>query len=57
MFYGISAISLAITGSDRLEGIRACVSLTDKTQFPVLEERLKRFQQDHASGFRAIDSY
>jgi aspartate/methionine/tyrosine aminotransferase len=57
LFYGISAISLAITGSDRLEGIRACVSLTDKTQFPVLEQRLKQFQQDHTSGFRAIDNY
>jgi hypothetical protein len=57
LFYGISAISLAITGSDRLEGIRACVSLTNKTQFPVLEERLKQFQRDHASGFRAIDSF
>ncbi|MCK4894747.1 MAG: pyridoxal phosphate-dependent aminotransferase [Calditrichia bacterium] len=57
LFYGISAISLAITGSERLEGIRACVSLTDKTQFPVLEERLKQFQQDHANGFRAVDSY
>jgi hypothetical protein len=57
LFYGISAISLAITGSDRLEGIRACVSLTDKTQFPVLEQRLKQFQQDHSNGFRAIDNY
>jgi aspartate/methionine/tyrosine aminotransferase len=57
LFYGISAISLAITGSDRLEGIRACVSLTDKSQFPVLEDRLKQFKQDHDQGFRAIDSY
>jgi len=57
LFYGISAISLAITGSDRLEGIRACVSLTDASQFPVLEERLQQFHQDHTSGFRAIDTY
>ncbi|UCF64442.1 MAG: pyridoxal phosphate-dependent aminotransferase [bacterium] len=57
LFYGISAISLAITGSDRLEGIRACVSMTDASQFPVLEQRLKQFHQDHSSGFRAIDTY
>lgn len=57
LFYGISAISLAITGSDRLEGIRACVSFTDKSQFPILEDRLKRFHRDHQSGFRAIEAY
>ena len=42
--YGISAISLEITGSERLEGIRACVSLIQREQFPVLENRLKTFQ-------------
>lgn len=47
IYYGISAISLAITGSTRLEGIRACVSLVQKEQFPALEERLKKFHQDH----------
>jgi aspartate/methionine/tyrosine aminotransferase len=47
IYYGISAISLAITGSERLEGIRACVSLVQRDQFPVLEERLKKFHQDH----------
>ena len=47
IFYGISAISLAITGSQRLEGIRACVSLIQRTQFPDLEKRLKKFHQDH----------
>ncbi len=57
LFYGISAISLAITGSDRLEGIRACVSLTDKSQFPRLNERLKQFRQDHAGSFRALDIF
>jgi aspartate/methionine/tyrosine aminotransferase len=39
IYYGISAISLAITGSDRLEGIRACVSLVKREQFPDLEYR------------------
>lgn len=47
LYYGISAISLAITGSERKEGIRACVSLIQREQFPDLEERLKRFHEDH----------
>lgn len=47
IYYGISAISLAITGSERLEGIRACVSLVRRDQFPDLEYRLKRFHEDH----------
>ena len=41
LYYGISAISLAITGSERLEGIRACVSLVRRDQFGDLEFRLK----------------
>lgn len=47
MYYGISAISLAITGSERKEGIRACVSLVKREQFPILECRLKKFQKNH----------
>lgn len=47
LFYGVSAISLAITGSERLEGIRACVSLVKRDQFNDLEYRLKRFNVDH----------
>jgi hypothetical protein len=47
IYYGISAISLAITGSNRTEGIRACVSLVRREQFPVLEDRLKQFNEDH----------
>ncbi len=47
VYYGISAISLAITGSERLEGLRACVSLVHRDQFPDLEYRLKRFREDH----------
>lgn len=47
LFYGISAISLIICGSDRIEGIRACVSLVKRDQFPDLELRLKKFRQDH----------
>lgn len=47
VYYGISAISLAITGSTRLEGIRACVSLVKREQFPDLEKRLGQFRADH----------
>jgi len=47
LYYGVSAISLAITGSERLEGIRACVSLVKRDQFKDLEFRLKRFNEDH----------
>jgi aspartate/methionine/tyrosine aminotransferase len=47
LYYGISAISLGITGSTRTDGLRACVSQVRRDQFPVLEERLKRFHEDH----------
>ncbi len=47
IYYGISAIALSITGSLRKEGIRACVSLVKREQFPVLEERLKKFRENH----------
>ncbi len=47
IYYGISAISLAITGSERLEGVRACVSLVQRDQFDDLEFRLKKFNEHH----------
>ena len=47
VYYGISAISLAITGSHRLEGLRACVSLVKRSQFPDLEFRLNKFKEHH----------
>jgi len=47
MYYGISAISLEITGSERLEGLRACVSLIQRSQFPDLEFRLRKFHEHH----------
>jgi aspartate/methionine/tyrosine aminotransferase len=47
IYYGISAISLAITGSERVEGIRACVSLVQREQFSDLEFRLKKFNEHH----------
>ncbi len=45
--YGISAISLEITGSDRLEGLRACVSQVYLDQMSLLERRLQAFSKDH----------
>ena len=57
IYYGISAISLAITGSERKEGVRACVSLIQREQFSDLEYRLKKFNEHHKeSNFRAINS-
>jgi aspartate/methionine/tyrosine aminotransferase len=47
IYYGISAISLAITGSERTEGVRACVSLVKRDQFADLEYRLKTFNEHH----------
>ncbi len=46
LYYGISAISLAITGSNHEEGLRACVSQIQESQFEDLEYRLKRFHED-----------
>ncbi len=45
--YGISAISLEIAGSTRLEGLRACVSQVPRSQFPDVEFRLQRFSENH----------
>lgn len=45
--YGVSAITLSITGSDHSEGLRACTSLVSRAQFPALEQRLQRFRHDH----------
>jgi aspartate/methionine/tyrosine aminotransferase len=45
--YGISAISLEITGSKRNDGLRACVSHVSRSQFGDLETRLKMFNKDH----------
>ncbi|WP_457611208.1 aminotransferase class I/II-fold pyridoxal phosphate-dependent enzyme [Lutibacter sp.] len=47
LYYGISAISLAITGSEHTEGLRACVSQTKPSQFKDLEYRLKQFHKHY----------
>ena len=43
LYYGISAISLTITGSEDPNGLRACVSFVRMDQMGVMEERLKEF--------------
>jgi hypothetical protein len=52
IYYGISAISLDITGSERHEGVRACVSLVHRDQFPDLEKRLRQFHADHPADMK-----
>jgi len=49
LYYGVSAISLIICGSTRTEGLRACVSQIHVSDFPVLEQRLKQFNEDFKS--------
>ena len=45
--YGVSAITLAVTGSKYKEGLRACVSLTKMEDIASLRERLARFHERH----------
>jgi aspartate/methionine/tyrosine aminotransferase len=47
LYYGISAIALATTGSERTEGLRACVSQIQRSQLGDLEARLKAFNEHH----------
>lgn len=54
LYYGISAISLEITGSERKEGIRACVSQVKLDQLPLLEERLRAFSGDHPVNHKRV---
>ncbi len=47
LYYGISAISLDITGSEKSEGLRACVSQISENQYKDLEFRLQKFNEHH----------
>ncbi len=47
LYYGISAISLDITGSERSEGLRACTSQISEDQYSDLEYRLAEFTENH----------
>ena len=46
LYFGVSAISLGITGSER-QGLRACVSLVPMDDLPELEKRLEQFRACH----------
>jgi len=47
LYYGVSTLSLEITGSERQEGLRICVSQVPRKDFGILEMRLKKFREDH----------
>ena len=46
IYYGISAITLAPTGSSR-EGLRGCVSMISDYQYDEFDKRLRLFSQDY----------
>ena len=46
LYYGVSSISLSVTGSGQ-KGVRACTSRMSDELYPVLEERMKAFHEDH----------
>ena len=48
IYYGVSAISLTSTGAVR-EGLRGCASAIRDDQFPELEKRLRKFNEDYQS--------
>ena len=46
LYYGVSCISLSTTGSLQ-NGVRGCTSRMQDDLYPVLEERMKAFREDH----------
>lgn len=48
LYYGISAITLDITGSDR-QGLRACTSQMSQHKIDLLRDRAKLFNENHKS--------
>jgi len=46
LYYGVSSISLALTGSGQ-KGVRACTSRMKDELYPVLQERMNAFREDH----------
>lgn len=47
LYFGISAISLAITGSENQNGLRACVSFVRMDQMDELDRRLAEFKRNN----------
>ncbi|MBQ2969386.1 MAG: pyridoxal phosphate-dependent aminotransferase [Bacteroidaceae bacterium] len=46
LYYGVSSISLSTTGSEQL-GVRACTSRMRDDLYPIMEERMRAFHEDH----------
>jgi len=46
LYYGISAIALQTTGSERTEGLRACVSQISDNQIEILRNRIESFHNN-----------
>lgn len=46
LYYGVSSISLSTTGSEQ-QGVRACTSRMRDELYPIMEERMKAFHEDH----------
>ena len=46
LYYGVSCISLSTTGSLQ-QGVRGCTSRMRDELYPVLEERMRAFREDH----------
>ena len=46
LYYGVSSISLATTGSEQ-QGVRACTSRMRDELYPIMEERMRAFHEDH----------
>lgn len=46
LYYGVSSISLSTTGSKQ-QGVRACTSRMREELYPIMEERMRAFKEDH----------
>lgn len=46
LYYGVSSINLATTGSEQ-QGVRACTSRMREELYPVMQQRIRAFHQDH----------
>ena len=46
LYYGVSSISLSTTGSEQ-QGVRACTSRMRDELYPVMEQRMRAFHEDH----------
>lgn len=46
IYYGVSAISLRTTGSEQ-QGIRVCTSMVKEEHYALLDERLRKFNENH----------